>query len=89
MNWCGIISSTLNRRKGIHKNYSVGPFISAVFAVMAYIVYPFRLKGWVFIIPVIDIGNWTGLIGLPLATMRGAFKGAFTFKKEPPRDALE
>ena len=89
MNGWGVISNVRNRRRGIDKHYSPGPVISAVLAVIAYIVYPFTPKGWIFIIPAMDIGNWMVLIGLPVAIMGGAFKGAFTFKKGPPKQPSE
>ena len=83
LNWWGVICNVRNRRKGIDKNYSTGPFISAFVAICAYLVYPFTPKGWIWIIPVMDVGNWVVLIGLPVAVIRGSFRGAL--KNGPPK----
>jgi hypothetical protein len=67
MNWGAVIWNARNRRMGIDKHYSPGPFLSATLASIAYVAYPFGSKQWIFILPAIDIGNWVALVGL--ATM--------------------
>jgi hypothetical protein len=81
LNWGGFLLNIRNRRRGIDKYYSLGPFLSAVLAICAYSLYPFTPKGWILIIPVLDIGNWIVLIGLPLLAMRG-LKGALRSPKQ-------
>ncbi|MBI2266299.1 MAG: hypothetical protein HYU64_14230 [Armatimonadetes bacterium] len=82
MNWACVIASELNRRKGIAKHHSTVPLVSFIVAGMfAYPLYPFAYKSWIAIIPLVDIGNWLFLIGLPVAVIRGAFK-----KEQTPRE---
>lgn len=82
MNWVWVIASELNKRKGIDKHYSTVPLISLILAgVIAYPVYPFTPKWWIWIIPAVDIGNWALVIGLPWTIAMGAFK------KGPPKYA--
>jgi len=83
LNWGGFILNIRNRRRGIDKYYSPGPFISAFLAAFAYAAYPFTPKGWILIVPALDIGNWVVLIGLPVAVMQGSFRGAF--KRRPQK----
>jgi hypothetical protein len=64
MNWGAIILNARNRRRGIDKHYSPGPFLSAALASVAYVAYPFGSKEWILILPAIDIGNWVAVVGL-------------------------
>jgi len=82
LNGRGFILNIRNRRRGIDKHYSAGPFLSAMLAIVAYSIYPSTPKGWILIIPLIDIGNWAVLIGLPVLAIRGS-KGAL--QKRPPK----
>jgi len=70
MNWGAVILNAHNRRRGIDKQYSPGPFLSAVLASVAYVAYPFGSKRWILILPAIDIGNWLALIGLAIMVRR-------------------
>ena len=83
LNWWGVVSNVRNRRRGIDKHYSPAPFLSAVFAVCAYLASPGTQGEWILIIPAMDIGNWLVLIGLLVAVMRGRCRGAF--KKGLPK----
>jgi hypothetical protein len=74
MNWGCVIASGRNKRKGIDKRHSTVPLISLILAGFAFPLYPFAPKGWIGIIPAVDIGNWILLIGLPWAIAHGAFK---------------
>jgi len=74
LNWWGVISNIRNRLSGIDKNYSTGPLVSVLLSACAYLVYPFAPKGWIWILPAMDVGNWVALIGLPVAVIRGKFK---------------
>jgi len=67
LNWGAVIWNARNRRRGVDKHYSPGPFLSAALASFAYVAYPFGSKQWIFVLPAIDIGNWVALVGL--ATM--------------------
>lgn len=64
MNWGAVILKARNRRRGIDKHYSPGPFLSAALASLAYAAYPFEPKQWILILPAIDIGNWVAVVGL-------------------------
>lgn len=74
MNWGCVIASMRKRRKGIDKHHSTVPLISLILSALAYAVYPFTPKGWIGIIPALDIGNWMLVIGLPWAIAKRAFK---------------
>jgi hypothetical protein len=78
MNWGCVIASERNRRRKIDKHVSTVPLISFLLAGLAYEVYPFIPKGWIGIIPAVDIGNWMLVIGLPWAVAKG------TVRKRPP-----
>ncbi len=75
MNWGCVIKNIRNKRKGIDRHHSTVPLVSIVFAVaLAYPLYPYTPKWWIFIIPILDIGNWILIIGLPWAIYKGAFR---------------
>jgi len=78
MNWGCVIASERNKRKGIDKYHSTVPLVSLILAGFAFPLYPFVPKGWIGIVPAVDIANWILIIGLPWAIARGAFK-----KKSP------
>ncbi len=73
MNWYCVIVSMRNKSKGINKHQSTVPLISFLLSAVAYALYPFIPKWWIGIIPAIDIGNWTLIVGLPWAIAKGAF----------------
>jgi len=74
MNWRCVIVSMMNKRRGIDKYHSTAPIISILSAGLAYMIYPLQPKEWIGLIPLVDIGNWTLVIGLPIAIAKGAFK---------------
>lgn len=74
MNWGCVIISMMNKRRGIDRHHSTTPIISVVSAGFAYIVYPLHPKEWIGLVPLVDIGNWVLVIGLPIAIARGSFK---------------
>jgi len=74
MNWGCVLVSMRNKRKGIDKHHSTVPFVSIVSAGLAYMIYPLQPKQWIGIIPLVDIGNWILIIGLPIALAKGAFR---------------
>lgn len=71
MNWGCVIATERNRRKGIKKHHSTVPLISLFLAWVAYPIYPFEPKGWIGIIPALDIGNWYLLVLYAIALFRG------------------
>jgi hypothetical protein len=75
MNWACVIVSMRNKRKGIDRHHSTLPLISLIAAGLAYFIYPLQPKGWIGLIPALDLGNWMLVIGLPIAIVQGAFKG--------------
>jgi hypothetical protein len=74
MNWGCVIVNMMNKRKGIDRHHSTVPLITLVSTGLAYMIYPLHPKEWIGLIPLVDIGNWTLVIGLPIAIARGAFK---------------
>lgn len=74
MNWGCVIVSKRNKSKGIDKYHSTVPFVSFILASFAFVLYPFTPKGWIGIIPLVDISNWMLLIGLPWVIVRGVFR---------------
>lgn len=71
-NWACVIASGRNKRKGIDRHHSVVPLGSLFTAGIAFLLYPYTPGIWIWIIPVVDIGNWAVLIGLPWAALTGA-----------------
>jgi len=74
LNWAALIINRLNRKRSINKHRSPIPLISIICAGVAYFIYPFHPKKWIVLIPLLDIGNWQLIIGLPIAVAKGAFK---------------
>jgi len=64
MNWIYVVTSLLNKKRGIDRHYSTVPFVSILLAYMAYDLYPYSGKIWIGIMPFLDIGNWM-LLGFP------------------------
>ena len=83
MNWSCVAASERNKRKGIQKHVSTVPLLSLIFAGLAHTVCPWTSKGWIGIIPAVDIGNWMFIIGVPWALAKGMFK------KETPNQTME
>ncbi|OGV66198.1 MAG: hypothetical protein A2283_06635 [Lentisphaerae bacterium RIFOXYA12_FULL_48_11] len=74
MNWGCVIISMRNKKNGTDKHQSTVPLVSLILAMLVNLLYPFTQKWWIWIIPVIDIGNWMLVVGLPRAIAKGAFK---------------
>jgi hypothetical protein len=54
-NWCCVIISIRNKRRGIDRHFSTIPIvISIVFTVLAYGLYPGAAKLWMLSIPLLD-----------------------------------
>lgn len=83
VNWACVIASGRNKRRGIDKHHSTVPLISFLLSGLAYEICPFAPKGWIGIIPAVDIGNWLFVFGLPWAIAKGAFR------KQPPNKSTE
>jgi hypothetical protein len=64
MNWAAPIASWRNRRNGIDKHVSGVPFTSLVVSAVAYIVYPMQPKGWICLIPALDLPTWMTMVAL-------------------------
>lgn len=74
VNWSCVIASEMNRRKGIDKHHSMVPLASLLTAGIAFFLYPYAPRIWIWIIPAVDISNWAVLIGMPWAVVKGIFK---------------
>jgi hypothetical protein len=75
MNWCAVIVSLRNRRRGIDKHHSTVPLFSVILTVVALLLYPRPNKAWMLAVPLLDIGNWApviGLLWLPVIIIRDA-----------------
>lgn len=70
LNWGYVIINLQNKRKGIDQRHSTIPLVSFVLATIAFEVCPFTSKGWIGIIPLVDIGNWV-LLRLPVVYWKG------------------
>jgi len=58
LNWGYVIINFRNKRKGIDQRHSTIPLVSLVLATIAFEICPFAPRGWIGIIPLVDIGNW-------------------------------
>jgi len=72
MNWACVFVSWRNKRRRIDRHHSTVPVVTLALAVGAMQAWPFPSTGWFWVVPLIDVGNWT-LILLPVALARGAF----------------
>jgi hypothetical protein len=70
MNWACVYASAQNKRKGIDKHHSMLHFVSVFPIILAYFTLPSESKAWIFLIPLLDIGNLSLIIGLPIALLR-------------------
>jgi hypothetical protein len=80
LNWAAVFENQRNKRRGIDKRHSLIPLVSAVSTGIALLLYPYTPKMWMLLIPALDIGNWTLIVGLPWAIINGMFS------KAPPDD---
>jgi len=70
LNWGYVIINLQNKRKRIDQRHSTIPLVSFVLAAIAFEICPFTPKGWIGIIPLVDIGNWV-LLRLPVVFWKG------------------
>ena len=59
MNWIAVGVSIRNKNRGINKHSSMVPLMSVLAAIAAYFIYPYGHAEWMFIIPLIDLSNWS------------------------------
>ena len=71
MNWGSVIVNARNKKKGVERHYSTVPVVSLILAAIAYVAYPYLGKGWMVLIPLVDIANWR-LLWLPVAVIQQA-----------------
>lgn len=64
MNWIAVAISTRNKNRVINKHSSMVPLMSAMLTIAAYFMYPYRPADWMFVIPLVDLSNWS-LLWLP------------------------
>src|SRR5215475_3782121 len=69
MNWGCFIVNWRNKRRGIDRHHSMMPLVSVLFSYLAFLIYPYALRNWIGIIPLLDIGNWMLLL-LPVILIR-------------------
>jgi hypothetical protein len=89
MNWGCLIVNKRNKRKGIDKHHSMVSMVSLISLItagLAYFIYPSEPKSCIGLIPILDIGNWMLIVGLPIAIVQGTFtqKAKNTEQKHPP-----
>jgi len=77
MNWISVVLSLRNKKRGINRHYSTVPFVTILLAYLAYILYPYQVKKWIGITPILDVGNWM-LLWLPRAFFGKAKKPSQT-----------
>jgi hypothetical protein len=73
MNWGCVIVSLRNKRRGIDRHHSTVPVVSFILVAIAHLIYPKPNKNWMFIIPLVDIANWS-LLALPIVLFRRSGK---------------
>lgn len=69
MNWGCVIVSMRNKRRGIDRHPSTVPVVSFLLAGVAYAIYPRAEKMWIFLVPLLDVTNWS-LLWLPVVLTR-------------------
>ena len=77
MNWICVIVSTRNQKRGIDRHSSMVPLISVIATVGSYLISPYPRAAWMFIIPLLDLSNWS-LLGLPFHLIRESYKKTTT-----------
>ena len=82
-NWGCVITSEMNKRRGIDRHHSVAPVISLLLVgLIAVPLYPWTPKWWMWILPAVDIGTWMFVVGFPWALAKGMFKRDKPSKEE-------
>jgi len=69
VNYCCIIVSERNKRKGIDKHHSVSPFIGPISYLIGTLLSPLRIGIHVLIVSALDPGTWLIVLGLPYALL--------------------
>ena len=59
MNLGCIIFSLRNQKKGIDKHHSQVFIFHNILPVAAFFIYPHNPKWWIWLIPILDVSNWT------------------------------
>lgn len=62
LNWGCAVVRLYNKRKKIDRHHSTVPLVSLIMATIAMLSYPYAPKWWIFLIPILDIGNWLLLV---------------------------
>ena len=71
MNWGSLIVNERNKRNGIEKHSSASPFVPLILSAVAYLAYPMHPKGWVALIPALDLATWATLVLLIRLALKG------------------
>jgi hypothetical protein len=69
MNWGCVLVSLRNQKKGIDKHHSQVLIFQNILPVAAFFIYPHSPKWWIWLIPCLDLSNWT-LLAWPFLLMR-------------------
>lgn len=69
MNWCCVIVSLRNQKKGIDKNHSQVFIFHNFLPVAAFFIYPHSPKWWIWLIPALDMSNLT-LLAWPFLLLK-------------------
>jgi hypothetical protein len=77
MNWICVIVSTRNQKRGIDRHSSMVPLISVIATVSSYLISPHPNTEWMFVIPLLDLSNWS-LVWLPLYLLRESIRKTTT-----------
>ncbi len=87
-NWSCVVISLRNRRIGIDRSPSMVPLVTIFFSMLAFPIYPYHSKNWIWQLPMIDLGNLQ-LLWLPfflLNLKRGELSKSG--KTKTPKDSL-
>jgi len=69
VNYCCIIVSERNKRKGIDKHHSVSPLFGPISYLIGTSLSPFKIGIHALIVWVLDPGTWLIVLGLPYAVL--------------------
>ena len=74
MNWCCVIISIRNQRRGIDRHHSTVPLLSLILTVFALLLFPHPNKAaWMLAVPLLDIAHlgllWS-ILWLPVLLIR-------------------
>jgi amino acid transporter len=77
MNGICVIVSSRNQKRGIDRHSSMVPLISVIATIVSYLIFPYPKADWMFIIPFLDLSNWS-LLWLPFHLLRESNKKPIT-----------